>query len=92
MKPKKREIKNLDEVLKDIPEEDRASLRKQIEKLFSGDTIPGKPVRELPTGSNTCTLCAGPLKQLRSLAGNPEVVDMFECDACDECFMRPAAN
>jgi hypothetical protein len=58
-------ISNLDEVLKNLPEEDREGLRAEILKLFENvdpENPPGDPVIPLAPGQVACEKCGGDLK------------------------------
>ncbi len=93
--PKKVKVKVRKGALDRIPEEDRAGLLEEITAIFeSADpSTLGTPVRELPAeGPRVCLDCGGPLKPHGVVNLDGEMVQFFDCPACDQAFVGTPVN
>jgi len=92
---KKTKVVITDKALKDIPEEDREAVVKDIREMFENtdpEDLPGKVVATLPKGQRTCPNCNGPLDLGPTLDLPDRVVQIYECDPCDEGFEGEPVN
>lgn len=96
MKPK---FMNLEEALLNVPEEERDELRKTLTEQFEDfdpENPPGKPILEMSPGPNPkCPECGNALEKVSVLpCPEPpnEPVELWECDRCDQPYMRDAPN
>jgi len=98
-KPKKRklEIKNLEEALLNLPEEERDEARKEILNMFENmdpENPPGEKVEHLPKTTSTCPSCGGGLvlKSTVTLPEETKPVQILDCPKCDKAFTRDVSN
>lgn len=100
--PKKITLEGIDAALEQFPEEERAEVRQEIEKMFENfdpEHPPGRAVPHLSQHTRECPTCKGLLTDImgKSAAlpnedGAFTVVQLMECRACDASYSMPAAN
>jgi hypothetical protein len=95
MPKKKWKIEIPDDALKDVPEEDREQLKKEITALFEnrepGEI--GEPIQELPEGSLNCPKCGADLEAGPTFSlPEGEVTQIFFCLECDDDFIGQPLN
>ncbi len=95
VKKKPWKIKIPDSALKDVPEDKREEFKKTVVDLFQNadpEEI-GKPVKELPEGSQVCPICGSPLEAGPTFSlPDGEAVQIFDCVDCDQGFMGKPLN
>ena len=92
---KKWKVEIPDSVLKDIPDDERDDLIKQIKEAFENCEDPtsfGEPVEALPKGVTVCPHCGTSLLQGPVSTALDEPVQFFDCPNCLKSFTGEPLN
>jgi hypothetical protein len=93
--PEKMEFANLDQLLENFPEEERAEMEAHIRREFAKGMNPSmRHVLALKEDTKECPICHGPLRRIGAGTGevrsfqNPdfETTKDYECDDCGAIF------
>ena len=94
---KKMKVEIPNSALKDIPEDEREGVKQELEQMFDGMEHPeevGQSVKQLPPGAKYCPECGTLLQPGPTFPIPPEgnVVQIFDCEKCDQGYMGEPLN